>query len=177
MEKINGASHANPQQQSVHAILYQCMRSSAPTLSQTQMSEQAFWLSDLTHNMADLSEQYMARDGKWKLLFHLNSSSGVENACFTCVGGKRCEAAWFWVRRVEDIQKVGIWFTVPHTHCYMWLWSISQKLFFSKRAAVQALCSRSLGWHIDSQMNVCQQTVVKLKAQVRKTIQFWVFRD
>lgn len=64
VEKINGASHANPQQKSTHAILYQCMRSSASTLSQTQMSEQAFWLSDLTHNMADLSEQYVARDGK-----------------------------------------------------------------------------------------------------------------
>lgn len=51
-------------------------------LSQMQMSEQAFWLSDPTRNMADPSEQYKARDGKWKWLFRLYSIGRVDDACF-----------------------------------------------------------------------------------------------
>lgn len=43
-------------------------------LSQMQMSGQALWLSDLTCNMADLSEQCLAQDGEMEItpLFHFN---------------------------------------------------------------------------------------------------------
>lgn len=39
-----------------------------------QMSGQALWLSDLTRNMADLSEQCVAQDGEMEItpLFHFN---------------------------------------------------------------------------------------------------------
>lgn len=68
-------------------------------LSQLQMSEQAFWLSDLTHNMADLFEQYMARDRKWKwlysLLFHINSVGLLSDVCFMLVEGRCWTASFF----------------------------------------------------------------------------------
>lgn len=57
-----------------------------------QMSEQAFWLFDLTYNMADQSEQYETRDGKWKwlssVLFHSNSIGKVNDARYMFVEKK-----------------------------------------------------------------------------------------
>lgn len=47
-----------------------------------QLSEQVFWLSDPTHNMADLSEHCMAQDKETTLPLHFNSIGKVDGACF-----------------------------------------------------------------------------------------------
>lgn len=56
-----------------------------------QMSEQAFWLSDLTRNMADLSEQHeTGNENDFTLFFfHSNSIDRVSDACFMFVGEKK----------------------------------------------------------------------------------------
>ena len=120
-------------------MLFRCVN-----LSQMQMSEQAFRLSDLTHNMADLSEQYIARGGERKWLVLLNRIGRGRWCMFHVCGRKKVFSSVVsgWVWEVEDGLK-----------------GYSCSSYSS---------SWSLWWHTDRQISVHQQPAVKTVSSSEK---------
>lgn len=122
-------------------MLFQCV-----DLSQMQMSEQAFRLSDLTHNMADLSEQYIARGGKTKMTLPLDLNGiGRGRWCMFHVCGRE--------KVLSSVVSV-------------WVWEVADGLKGHSCSSYSS--SWSLWWHTDRQISVHQQAAGKTVSSSEK---------